>query len=81
MKKSAIIVRATWDEDARVWVAQTSDVAGLAAEAPTFEALREKVMAMLPELLELNGADPEFPEFPVHIVAEQSGRIVNPAYR
>lgn len=76
----SIIVRANWDEDAAVWVATTSDVDGLAAEAATFEELRVKVFAILPELLELNGYNRTLPEIPVHLMAEQCGRISNPSF-
>jgi predicted RNase H-like HicB family nuclease len=55
MKHSPIIVRADWDDEAKVWVATSSDIDGLATEADTLEALRGKVLAMVAELLELNG--------------------------
>lgn len=48
-------VTADWDGEAMVWVATSDDVPGLATEAQTFEALAEKLRAMVPELLELNG--------------------------
>jgi len=50
----SITVSAIWDPDAEVWVATSDDVPGLATEAPTMEALRAKIEAMIPELLELN---------------------------
>jgi len=78
----SIIVRAMWDEEAKVWVAESDDVAGLATEADSFEELREKVLAMIPELLELNGiSNCGFAEIPVHLMAEQCARIRNPLYR
>ncbi len=48
-------VTAEWDGEARVWVATSDDVPGLATEADTFEALAEKLRAMVPELLAANG--------------------------
>ena len=36
-------VIAEWDEDARVWVASSEDVPGLATGADTFEDLIEKI--------------------------------------
>lgn len=48
-------VHALWDDEARVWVAASDDVPGLATEAETTEQLIEKLHAMIPELLELNG--------------------------
>ena len=50
-----LLVRADWDDEARVWVADSDDVPGLATEAETVEALVAKVKVMIPELLELNG--------------------------
>lgn len=54
MGRSVYHVCADWDPDARVWVATSDDVPGLATEAPTVEALAEKLQTMIPELLEAN---------------------------
>lgn len=55
-------IQADWDPEARVWVATSDDVPGLATEAPTVEALAEKLRILVPELLEANqvlaGDDP-----------------------
>ena len=75
----SIIVRATWDEEAKVWIATSEDVPGLVAESATLEALRDRVLVMVPELLELNGGDFAAPEIPIHFMAEQTTRIANPA--
>ena len=48
-------VQADWDPDARVWVATSEDVPGLATEAETIETLTERLKTMIPELLEANG--------------------------
>lgn len=47
-------IQADWDPEAGVWVATSDDVPGLATEAPTVEALAEKLRTMVPELLEAN---------------------------
>ena len=47
-------VHADWDPEADVWVATSDDVPGLATEAPTIEALTEKLRNLIPELLEAN---------------------------
>ena len=78
MKQASIIVRADWDDEARVWVATSSDVAGLAIEADTLEALEPKVIAALEDLLDLNGGDFDGPDIPVHIVTQQLSRVANP---
>ena len=51
-------VHAQWDEEAKVWVASSDDVPGLATEADTTEALVQKLKTLIPELLELNGQAP-----------------------
>ncbi|MFC1859947.1 DUF1902 domain-containing protein [Thermodesulfobacteriota bacterium] len=48
-------IRAEWDEEARVWVATSDDVPGLATEGETVEGLIEKLKVMIPELLKANG--------------------------
>lgn len=47
-------VTVTWDADAALWVADSDNIPGLAAEAPDPEALRQKLSALIPELLILN---------------------------
>jgi predicted RNase H-like HicB family nuclease len=47
-------VTAFWDDDAKVWVATSDDVPGLATEARTLDALVERVHAVAPELLNDN---------------------------
>jgi hypothetical protein len=80
MKHATIIVRAQWDDDANVWVATSTDIDGLATEAPTIEALRSKVLVMISELLELNREHSDLPEIPVHFMAEQTTKIRNPSF-
>ena len=66
-------VKAEWDSEAGVWVATSEDVPGLVTEADTLERLIEKLRAMVPEMLELNGILP--PEAaavaPFRIIAER----------
>ena len=54
-------VHALWDDEARVWVAASDDIPGLATEAATAEILIEKLRQMIPELLTLNGVEHEKP--------------------
>ncbi len=49
-------IRAQWDNDAGVWVAESEDVPGLVAEADSPNVLVQKLRTLIPELLELNGA-------------------------
>ena len=48
MEKS-ILVRAIWDPDASVWVAESDDVPGLATEAESLDVLLRKLNVMIPE--------------------------------
>ncbi|MFY9875785.1 MAG: DUF1902 domain-containing protein [Rhodomicrobium sp.] len=45
--RTLILVRADWDDDAKVWVASSADIDGLATEAATLEELRDKVLGMV----------------------------------
>ncbi len=58
MEERTYVVRATWDDEAKVWVAVSDDVPGLVAEASHVEALIEKLRVLIPELLEANDALP-----------------------
>ena len=76
MSKSLILVRAQWDAEAGVWVAMSEDVPGLVTEADTLEALRDKLLIVIPELLEANNITFGWPEIPTHIMAEQTARAM-----
>jgi predicted RNase H-like HicB family nuclease len=51
-------VRAQWDSEAGVWLAESEDVPGLVAEAESPNSLVQKLRVLIPELLELNGVSP-----------------------
>ena len=69
---SPLIITADWDEEAGVWVASSEDILGLATEADTLEALRDKLADLVPELIEENGlADGADASAPVEIVARR----------
>jgi len=57
MANRPIEVRALWDDEAGVWVAESEQVPGLITEAETFEDLVAKVQGLIPELLELNAPE------------------------
>lgn len=69
-----IQIKAFWDSEAKVWVAQSSDVPGLVTEAETMEQLIAKLQTMIPELLQANGMlDHEnTTEIPFHLLGETS---------
>tara|TARA_R110002110_G_scaffold153886_1_gene347533 strand:- start:89082 stop:89339 length:258 start_codon:yes stop_codon:yes gene_type:complete len=52
-------INAVWDDEAKVWTATSEDLPGPATEAATQEGLLRKLRMMVPELLELNGLDPD----------------------
>ena len=70
MSKKPLFVRAEWDDEARVWVATSDDVPGLATEGETVEGLIEKLTVMIPELLEANGNPMEY-EVPFEILTRR----------
>lgn len=80
MRHSSIVVRATWDSEAQVWVASSSDIGGLSVEADTIEALNAKVLAAIADLIELNGIDSDLAEIPVHLLSEHFSRVQNPSH-
>lgn len=55
MQSQEFVVTATWDDEAKVWVAESDDIPGLVTEAATEVQLIEKLKTMVPELLTLNG--------------------------
>ncbi len=74
------LIRADWDDDARVWVAVSDAVPGLATEAETLEQLIEKLKIMVPELLDLNGyPGDDGPTVPFEVVARRASAAPRPA--
>ncbi len=83
MKQVSIIVRAEWDEEAQVWVATSNDIDGLAVEADTLEALKQRVTDAVCDLIDVNGVSEGqqgLPEIPIHIMSEQLARVPNPCH-
>ena len=67
--RKPLIVYATWDDEAKVWVVTSNDVPGLATEAESLDVLVPKLKAMIPELLDANGhADTD--EIPFRLLSE-----------
>ena len=78
VNRIAIVVRAVWDDEARVFVATSDDVPGLVTEAETLETLNDRLMAIIPELIELNGFASDLDNIPVHIMADRTTHVINP---
>jgi hypothetical protein len=66
------VVRAKWDDEAKVWVAVSDDVPGLVAEAPSMEKLIKKLRVLIPEMLEANGVSTP-PVYEVRLMAPVPG--------
>ncbi len=54
MSQKVYEIRATWDDAAKVWVADSDDIPGVAAEAEDQDQLRAKLAVLVPEMIELN---------------------------
>ena len=50
-------VSLTWDDEAYVWLASSTDVPGLALESGSLDALMERVKMAIPELLDLKDTE------------------------
>jgi hypothetical protein len=70
-----IVVRATWDPEAEVWWTESSDLAGLNAEASTLEALRDKLPPLISDLIEDNEPTLRGTDIVVEIVAHTHTRV------
>ena len=55
--KRVFFVHAKWDDEAKVWFVEQSDIPGLVTEAPTAELLIQHVCELAPDLIELNSTD------------------------
>jgi hypothetical protein len=47
-------IEAFWDQEAQVWVAESSDILGLVTEADNLVRLTNKLKQIIPELLAAN---------------------------
>ena len=75
---TSIAVNADWDDEAKVWVATTDDIRGLAAESNTLEKLRPKVLAMIADLVEENNLECNFKELVVHFYSHSALKMPDP---
>ena len=64
-----VVVKASWDDEAGVWVAVSDDVPGLAVEATSTDELEKELKAAIPLLLSLNCGDSVTPaQVPVELL-------------
>ena len=74
-KEGGYLVQATWDDEAKVWVAESENIPGLATEAPSEEVLIKKLTTLIPELLELNHCLPTEKRFEVVIRYQREDKL------
>jgi hypothetical protein len=53
-KNMKCTVTLIWDDEAKVWIADSNDIPGLVLESESFDELIEDVRAAAPEMLLLN---------------------------
>ena len=75
--ENMLTVKATWDNEANVWVAESEDVPGLITEADTMEQLITRLHTLIPELLEENGilSQLENKTIPFHLYSEREETV------
>ena len=60
-----------WDDEAGVWYTAETSIRGLVTSAETLEALRERLMLIIPDFLE----DQMPPRAILHIIAERDDEL------
>lgn len=69
-----IVVRATWDDIAKVWTAESTDLPGLVTEAVSLDALDAKLPGLIQDLLE-DEPDDGHVDVPVEVIASFHKRV------
>ena len=70
-----IVVRATWDNEAKVWTAESSDLPGLVTEASSLDELDLKLPGLIQDLMEVDDDDDGEMDIPIEVVASFSKRV------
>ena len=68
-----VVVSAEWDDEAKVWVAESANLEGLVTEADTLEALRARLAQIVPDLLEEYGETD--PDIAIELIAHSHDRV------
>ena len=69
-----IVVKAVHDPDADVWYTESTDIHGLRIEAPTLEALLQRIPGAVQDLLE-DDETLAAREIPIEVIAHASTRV------
>ena len=69
---TSVMVKAEFDDEAKVWIATSADVPGLVVEDASLEKLLDEVGELIPILLAENGFSSDHGSFemPVHVAAQ-----------
>ena len=67
-----ITVNVEWHDEAGIWTATSDDIWGLAAQSPDLELLKQRVLPMIADLVELNKVAVSGPTIPIHFVAHST---------
>lgn len=75
MSKTSFTFKVVWDPEAEVWFTESEEIKGLVAEAPTLEKLHEKLLVLIPEMLELNHSTSPGKILPISLETHREFRI------
>ncbi|MBR1647055.1 MAG: DUF1902 domain-containing protein [Selenomonadaceae bacterium] len=50
-------IQLDWDDEAKVWIATSDDIAGLILEDESADKLIQRIMLAAPEIIKLNGVE------------------------
>ncbi len=73
-----ILVRATWDDEVKVWVAESPDLPGLVTEASSLDDLDKKLPGLVLDLVADDDNNSEI-DIPIEVVASYSKRVTRAA--
>jgi predicted RNase H-like HicB family nuclease len=68
-----VVVSAEWDDEAKVWVAEGTNLEGLVTEADTLEALRARLALVVPDLLAEYGETDQ--DIAIELIAHSHDRV------
>ncbi|HEV2897864.1 MAG TPA: DUF1902 domain-containing protein [Pseudaminobacter sp.] len=70
-----LVVDVRWDDEASVWYAVSRGKVGLATESESLDSLRERILLVLPDLLDLKDVADLDIELVVHGISAASNPI------
>lgn len=73
MTRRYAVIRVAWDDEAKVWFVEESDIEGLAAEESSLELLRAKLPGMVQDLLQEVEGRPD--EIELDLIAYARDRV------